>query len=123
MIFTILITIVFIAELIIGFTLLVNLLKIDCIINKLNQDLLLIQPSLEEICGLIKAISFQIKEMADEYRDEILKKREEMSVRLLSKIFAGILLWKINIKLIRKIRKSKITKTLAKGLTLLQIMV
>ena len=61
--------------------------------------------------------------MADEYRDEILKKREEMSVRLLSKIFAGILLWKINIKLIRKIRKSKITKTLAKGLTLLQIMV
>ncbi len=123
MIFTILITIVFIAELIIGFTLLVNLLKIDCKINKLNQDLLLIQPSLEEICGLIKAISFQIKEMADEYRDEILKKREEMSVRLLSKIFAGILLWKINIKLIRKIRKSKITKTLAKGLTLLQIMV
>ena len=123
MIFTILITIVFIAELIIGFTLLVNLLKIDCKINKLNQDLLLIQPSLEEICRLIKAISFQIKEMADEYRDEILKKREEMSVRLLSKIFAGILLWKINIKLIRKIRKSKITKTLAKGLTLLQIMV
>ena len=123
MIFTILITIVFIAELIIGFTLLVNLLKIDCKINKLNQDLLLIQPSLEEICRLIKAISFQIKEMADEYRDEILKKREEMSVRLLSKIFAGILLWKINIKLIRKIRKSKITKPLAKGLTLLQIMV
>ena len=123
MIFTILITIVFIAELIIGFTLLVNLLKIDCKINKLNQDLLLIQPSLEEICGLIKAISFQIKEMADEYRDEVLKRREEMSVRLISKLLAGILLWKINLKLIRKIRKSKITKTLAKGLTLLQIMV
>ena len=123
MIFTILITIVFIAELIIGFTLLINLIKFDCRINKLNQDLLLIQPSLEEVCELVKAISFQIKEMAAEYRDEVLKRREEMSVRLISKLLAGILLWKINLKLIRKIRKSKITKTLAKGLTLLQIMV
>ncbi len=123
MIFTILITIVFIAELIIGFALIMNLIKFDCRINKLNQDLLLIQPSLEEVCGLVKAISFQIKEMAAEYRDEVLKRREEMSVRLISKLLAGILLWKINLKLIRKIRKSKITKTLAKGLTLLQIMV
>lgn len=123
MIFTILITIVFIAELIIGFALIMNLIKFDCRINKLNQDLLLIQPSLEEVCGLVKAISFQIKEMAAEYRDEVLKRREEMSVRLISKLLAGILLWKINLKFIRKIRKSKITKTLAKGLTLLQIMV
>ena len=123
MIFTILITIVFIAELIIGFALIMNLIKFDCRINKLNQDLLLIQPSLEEVCGLVKAISFQIKEMAAEYRDEVLKRREEMSVRLISKLLAGILLWKINLKLIRIIRKSKITKTLAKGLTLLQIMV
>ncbi len=123
MIFTILITIVFIAELIIGFALIMNLIKFDCRINKLNQDLLLIQPSLEEVCELVKAISFQIKEMAAEYRDEVLKRREEMSVRLISKLLAGILLWKINLKLIRKIRKSKITKTLAKGLTLLQIMV
>ena len=123
MIFTILIIIVFIAELIIGFALIMNLIKFDCRINKLNQDLLLIQPSLEEVCGLVKAISFQIKEMAAEYRDEVLKRREEMSVRLISKLLAGILLWKINLKLIRKIRKSKITKTLAKGLTLLQIMV
>lgn len=123
MIFTILITIVFIAELIIGFALIMNLIKFDCRINKLNQDLLLIQPSLEEVCELVKAISFQIKEMAAEYRDGVLKRREEMSVRLISKLLAGILLWKINLKLIRKIRKSKITKTLAKGLTLLQIMV
>ena len=123
MIFTILIIIVFIAELIIGFALIMNLIKFDCRINKLNQDLLLIQPSLEEVCELVKAISFQIKEMAAEYRDEVLKRREEMSVRLISKLLAGILLWKINLKLIRKIRKSKITKTLAKGLTLLQIMV
>ena len=123
MIFTILITIVFIAELIIGFALIMNLIKFDCRINKLNQDLLLIQPSLEEVCELVKAISFQIKEMAAEYRDEVLKRREEISVRLISKLLAGILLWKINLKLIRKIRKSKITKTLAKGLTLLQIMV
>ena len=123
MIFKFLTAIVFIAEIIIGFTLIINLVKLDRKILTLNETVIQIKPGIKDICSLIKAISFQIKELVLDYSERLIKKREDMALRITMKLLAGILLWKVNLKIIKKLRKSKAIKTIAKGLTLLQIVV
>lgn len=123
MIFKFLTAIVFIAEIIIGFTLIINLVKLDRKILALNETVIQIKPGIKDICSLIKAISFQIKELVLDYSERLIKKREDMALRITMKLLAGILLWKVNLKIIKKLRKSKAIKTIAKGLTLLQIVV
>ncbi len=123
MIFKFLTAIVFIAEIIIGFTLIINLVKLDRKILALNETVIQIKPGIKDICSLIKAISFQIKELVLDYSERLIKKREDMALRITMKLLAGILLWKVNLKIIKKLRKSKAVKTIAKGLTLLQIVV
>ena len=123
MIFKFLTAIVFIAEIIIGFALIINLVKLDRKILALNETVIQIKPGIKDICSLIKAISFQIKELVLDYSERLVKKREDMALRFIIKTFAGIVLWKTNLKIIKKLRKSKALKTIAKGLTLLQIVV
>ncbi len=123
MIFKFLTAIVFIAEIIIGFALIINLVKLDRKILALNETVIQIKPGIKDICSLIKAISFQIKELVLDYSERLIKKREDMALRITMKLLAGILLWKVNLKIIKKLRKSKAIKTIAKGLTLLQIVV
>ena len=123
MIFKFLTAIVFIAEIIIGFTLIINLIKLDKKILALNETVTQIKPGLKDICSLIRAISFQIRELISDYSERLIKKREDMALRFVIKAFAGIVLWKTNLKIIKKLRKSKAVKTIAKGLTLLQIVV
>ncbi len=123
MVFKFLTAVVFIAEIIIGFTLIINLIKLDKAILALNETVIQIQPGIKDVCSLIAAISFQIKELVLDYSERLVKKREDMALNFIIKTFAGIVLWKTNLKIIKKLRKSKALKTIAKGLTLLQIVV
>ena len=123
MIFTFLITIVFIAEIIIGVTIILNLVKLDKAILALNETVTELKPGIKDVCSLVKAISVQIKELILNYKERLIKKREDVAIRLMVKVFASVVLWKANLKIIKKIRKSKAIKAISKGLTLLEIVV
>ena len=123
MIFTFLITIVFIAEIIIGVTIILNLVKLDKAILALNETVTELKPGIKDVCSLVKAISIQIRELILNYKERLIKKREDVAIRLMVKVFASIVLWKTNLKIIKKIRKSKAIKAISKGLTLLEIVV
>lgn len=116
MVFIILISIVFIAELIITFTVILNLIRLDKGINALNETITITKPGLREICILVKKISCQLKELSARFVQKLEANRDEIILGRIARIILGALLFK-------KLRKSKFTKILAKGLSLLQIVV
>ena len=63
MVFIFFTTIVFIAELIIVFAILFNLIKFDAYINKTNELLVEAKPKIEEVMKLVHGISEQILEL------------------------------------------------------------
>ena len=123
MIFTFFITIVFIAELIIAFTIFINLVKIDKLILETNDTLNIAKPEIKGLVELARKISEQLKELAPIWVENFNDERDKIIIKQLKSVFAGLLLWKMNFKLIKKIRKSKLLKTAWKGFTLLQNMV
>lgn len=112
MIFTILISIVFIAELIIAGAIIFWLKRICNIVQDLDSTLSLIKPSVKDISVLVKKISGQ----ALEFVNNFVEKQEEAILRNVSKALLGTLLF-------RKFKKSKVFKLVGKGLSLLEIMV
>ncbi|MCQ2755053.1 MAG: hypothetical protein MJ231_08445 [bacterium] len=123
MLYTILISVVFIAEIIITVYVIQNLLRLDRIIIDLDEKITSAKPGLKDICDLSRKISEQISELTQMYADKIKEKQEDATIRFIIKILTSVLLWKLNIKLINKIRRSKALKIIGKGLKLIEIIV
>ena len=79
--------------------------------------------SIKDVSELSRKISEQWKILAKDFVDKTKRDGEDVLLRQLSKMLLGVLLVKLNINVLNKIRKSKITKILAKGLSLLENMV
>lgn len=122
MIFIIFTTIVFIAELIIVFAILFNLIKFDAYINKTNELLVEAKPKIEEVMKLVHGISEQILELTPIWVEKFRKVRNELVRKQLESLMSSVLIWCINLKAIKYIKKSKFAKFAWKGLTLLQNM-
>ncbi len=116
MIFTILISIVFIAELIIAVTILLALKRWSKRLRNLNLTLYYIKPSIREICELSRKISAQLVEFSEDFVDKIKRTQEEILLRQISRIILGAFLF-------RRLKKSKALKLIGKGLSLLEIVV
>lgn len=120
MIFLFFISIVFIAELIIAFTVFNSLFKLDIKINKLNEALINKRADIKDITALAKAISEQLKELSEEFVDNFNEKKEEIILSLVKSLMSTILFWSINIKVVKRLRKSKVLNVAWKGLSLLE---
>ena len=120
MIFLFFISIVFIAELIIAFTVFNSLFKLDIKINKLSEALINKRADIKDITVLAKAISEQLKELSEEFVDNFNEKKEEIILSLAKSLMSAILFWSINIKVVKRLRKSKVLNVAWKGLSLLE---
>lgn len=120
MIFLFFISIVFIAELIIAFTVFNSLFKLDIKINKLSEALINKRADIKDITALVKAISEQLKELSEEFVDNFNEKKEEIILSLVKSLMSAILFWSINIKVVKRLRKSKVLNATWKGLSLLE---
>lgn len=122
MFFIFFVIIIFIAELIITFTILFNLLKFDICIKKINMTLVEIKPKIKEIMVLIYGISEQIKELTPIWIEKIRDTRNLFVKKQFESLMSSILFWAINVKVIKRLKKSKLVKFAWKGLTLFQNM-
>ena len=122
MIFIIFTLIVFIAELIIAFALIINLIKIDSYINRTNAILIETKPKIQEIMVLVHGISEQVRELTPMWVEKFRKIRNNFVRKQLESLMSSILFWGINIKLMKRLRKTKFVKFAWKGLTLIQNM-
>lgn len=115
--------IVFIAELIIAYTILSRLFILDKIIIQADENLTASKPSLKDISCLIRKISSQCVEFSEDFVADIKSKRDEFTLKQLNKLIIAIVLLKMNSKLINKLRRSKLVKRISRGLSLLQLVV
>ena len=120
MVFVILISIVFIAELIIAFSIIINLVKLDKNINEAAVFIDDFNPRLKEVLELMSKISDQVAELVPIWVENLKKERDKIILNQTKSLISGILFWSINIKVINRLRKTKIIKALWKGLTLVQ---
>ena len=107
MIFKVLITIVFIAELIITFTILYFLYKFDKRILEINSTIETVKPQIRSVSELVRKISEQIYELTPVWVDEIKKTLENLLLEQAKSIMTGILFWTINIKVVKQSRNCK----------------
>ena len=115
MIYTFLISIVFIAELIIAITLFSSLLQLDKRILNINSYTIQLSDKIKDIAELIKKISEQWVILSEEFVKNIKRDNEEFVLRKFSKFLLSLFVLKLNIRLIKKLQKSKITKFLVKS--------
>ena len=115
MIYTFLISIVFIAELIIAITLFSSLLQLDKRILNINSYTIQLSDKIKDIAELIKKISEQWVILSEEFVKNIKRDNEEFVLRKFSKFLLSLFVLKLNIMLIKKLQKSKITKFLVKS--------
>lgn len=123
MIYTFLISIVFIAEIIIAVSLIKSLINIDKIIIEKNELIRELKPSIIDIVDLMTKVTAQCKILTKDYVEKIKKNGEDLAFKHLAKILLGILAIGLNIKIVNKIRKSKVTKLVMKGFSFLENMV
>lgn len=123
MIYTIFIAIVFIAEIIIAITICQNLLKLNKAVIELDEYLALHKATIKDVSDLSKKISEQWFILAEDFVDRIKRNGEDFMLKQFSKILIGLFILSLNFKFVNKIKKSKITKTLAKGWSLIENMV
>ena len=123
MVYAFLISIVFIAEIIIAVTIFQSLNNIDKKIANFDESINSSKDGIKDIAILCRRISEQFVIFAEDFVYSYRKKQEDLLTKQLSKIFIAILLLKINSKAINNIKKSKAGKLLSKGLSLLENMV
>lgn len=123
MVYTILISIVFIAELIIFFAIIQKLWQADKKILNLDNKLMNNKSAIKDISELVRKISEQWIVLANDFVDKVREESEKILLKQLSKTLIALLVLKLNFKFVNKIKKSKFTKTLAKGFSLLENMV
>ena len=123
MVYTILISIVFIAELIITITIIQNLLRLDKAVLEFNNTITEIQPGIKDVSELARKISEQWQILAEDFVEKTKRNSEDIMLKHLSKILMSILILNLNFKIVKKIRKSKVTKMFVKGWSFLENMV
>ena len=123
MVFKILIAVVFVAELIITYTLIRALLKFDNKVIEFDDTLEKAKPSISDISVLARKISSQFVVFAYDFRYKIKREQENMTMKVLNKILIALLFIRINSKALNKIRKSKWVKRLGAGFAFLESMV
>ena len=123
MLYTILITVVFIAELIITLTIIRALWKFDKILISADSLISEAKPGIRDITELGSKISEQLVEFAEDFCSKAEEKKENTLVNILNKSLIALLLWKLNSKTIRKIRRSKYFRLASKGFNLIQNMI
>lgn len=123
MVYKIFTTIVFIAEIIIAYTLLSRLFIFDKLILKADENLTAMKPSLADCGQIIRKISAQCVEFSEDLVSDFKMKRDEIALKQLNKLLVAILLLRLNSKFINKLRRSKLIKRIGRGLSLLQLMV
>jgi len=123
MIFNIMTILVFIAELIIAYSLCKNILKLDKKILEINDELTSLKPEIKDVGYLIKKISSQLIEFAYDFVSKIYSKRDTAIIHQLNKFVITIILLKLNSKFIKKFLRSKPFKLLTKGFSLLKYVV
>ncbi len=112
MIFTILISIVFIAEIIIAWTIISTLKRWGRNIQNLNLTVSYLKPSIGEICVLARKISGQIVEFTEDF----VQHQKDTVINNISRLI-------ISVFFLRRFKKSKAFKLIGKGLSLLEIVV
>ena len=123
MIYTILISVVFVAELIIAITIIQNLIRLDKVIINLNDTFIETKGSIKDVCVLARKISEQWQILAQGFVDRTTEESEEFLYKKLSKVLVSLLVLSLNFKFVNKIRKSRITRTFAKGWSILENMI
>lgn len=123
MLFYFFITIVFISQLIIAATLIVVLVKIDCKINQINKSINGSRFKIKDICSLTQKISEQLKDLSEIFVEKFEEEKEKITLEVFKSLMSMILFWSINIKVAKRLKKSKILKAAWKGLTLVQNMI
>ncbi len=119
MLFKIFTIIVFVAELIIAYTIISKLFQFNRVIVEANVFFQEANPKIKEVLQLIKGISEQVTELIPVYLDEIKRIGNKIALAKFESLIALILFWSINIKVLNKIRRTKIFKIVVKGLTVL----
>ncbi len=114
---------VFIAELIVAFTIIKKLLEFDKLILNANEIIVEAKSKIKEIGYLIKKISSQYVEFSYDFVAKVEEQRDKSIINQLNKIVIAIVLLRMNSKFMRKIIRSKQFKLLSKGLSLLQYVV
>ena len=120
MIFTLFTAIVFIAEVIIAFTIIFHLIKLDKYFTKASEFIAAAKPKIKDISGLAKGISEQMAELVPIWIDNLKDLRNKIILAKLESLMSAFLFWSINIKVMRKFKQSKFLKAAFKGLSLLQ---
>ena len=123
MVYPILISIVFIAEIIIAVTVIQNLLRVDKAVIELNDIVEEANPRIREMSDLVKKISEQSVELSKNFVIRFKEEQEDFALKNLSKFLMAILLLKINSRAINAFRKSRAGKFIVKGLSMLGNMV
>lgn len=120
MIFTLFTAIVFIAEVIIAFTIIFHLIKLDKYFIETSEFINAAKPKIKDISRLAKGISEQMAELVPIWIDHLRDLRNKIILAKLESLMSAILFWSINIKIMRKFKKSKFLKAAFKGLSLIQ---
>mgnify|MGYP004580582475 CR=1 FL=1 len=87
-----------------------------------NKLLVEAKPKIQEIMELVHGISEQIRELTPIWVEKFREVRNMLVRKQLESLMSSILFWAINIKVIKRFKKSKLAKFAWKGLTLLQNM-
>ena len=93
MVFYILISIVFIAEVIIALTVILNLIKADKFCNDMNNLLTEINPKIKDICQISRKISEQILEFSPIIAENIKTFFINLLKDQLKSMLAGLTFW------------------------------
>ena len=123
MLYNFLITVVFIAELIIVVSIITALFRIDKLLLSLNTTIDEAKSGVKDIFILMNKISEQCVELSEDFVSKIKEKEEDIALKQLNKLLIAILLLKLNSKAIRKFNRSKWGKTLKRGFAFVQSMV
>lgn len=120
MIFTLFTAIVFVSQVIIVFTIIFHLIKMDKEIKYWNNFLTEAKPKIKDIMVLAREISVQMTELAPAFVEKLRTIRNNIIRSRIETLISMILFWSLNFKIAKKIKKSKIFKLSMKGLSLLQ---
>ena len=93
MVFYILISIVFIAEIIIALTVILNLIKVDKFCNDMNNLLTEINPKIKDICQISRKISEQMLEFSPIIAENIKTFFINLLKDQLKSMLAGLTFW------------------------------
>lgn len=123
MVYTILISVVFIAELIIFFAIMQKLFQADKWILNINKKIIEAKSVIKDISVLVRKISEQWIVLANDFVETIKRESEELFLQQLSKLLIAIFVINLNFKFAKELKKSKMAKNLIKGFSLLENMV